>query len=65
MQLSPGGGIGRRAGFRIQWALARAGSNPAPGTPDSPCPPAKAAGAGILGGIAGGILGGLMDNEED
>ena len=22
------GGIGRRAGFRIQWAIARAGSNP-------------------------------------
>ena len=28
----PGGGIGRHVGLKIQWALARAGSSPAPGT---------------------------------
>ena len=28
----PGGGIGRHAGFRIQWPRGRAGSSPAPGT---------------------------------
>ena len=28
----PGGGIGRRAGLKIQWSFDRAGSSPAPGT---------------------------------
>lgn len=28
----PGGGIGRRTGLRSQWAYARVGSSPAPGT---------------------------------
>ena len=31
----PGGGIGRHAGFRIQWPRGRAGSSPAPGTINS------------------------------